>query len=85
MEDPDCIKVTSTELDGYIKEIETSSLKCKDVLIKIIYGHVWIQQQLERSQLTIGKLKKCFQITTEKWFRKGKKKSKKKTEDGTRT
>jgi hypothetical protein len=85
MENPNCIKLTSTEVKGYIEEVERSTLKCKENLLRIIRGYAWIQQQLEKSKLTIGRLKKCFQITSEKWFRKGRSKSKKKITEGPRT
>ena len=78
MENPNCMKVTSEEFTRCMKEVEESSILYKELLLKIIKGYAWIQQQLERSKLTIGRLKKCFQMTSEKWFRKGKKKSKKK-------
>ena len=81
MENTSCIKISSEELSICIKEVESSSLSSKELLLKIIKGYAWIQQQLERSKLTIGRLKKCFQITSEKWFRKGRKKSKKKNHE----
>jgi len=78
MEDLHNMRITSEELSSCIKEVENSSLSSKELLLKIIKGYSWIQQQLERSKLTIGRLKKCFRMTSEKWFRKDKKQSKKK-------
>jgi hypothetical protein len=85
MENPNCMKVTSKEFASCLEEIENSSLKSKESLLKIIKGYAWIQQQLEKSKLTIGRLKKCFQMTSEKWFRKDKKQSKKKITERPRT
>ncbi len=68
MKAPEKINLTHKEKDDLIRRIEETKLSKKDqkMIIGLINMCLWLQNTLERSKVTIGKLRKLLGFTSEK-------------------